>query len=115
MCITRGQPSAQALHLGGTAAHHDVAADVAEGLALEAKVDEGMAYLLLRDFRRYLTADDLHSQADRHELALFAFFRWTEIPEHELTLSAWCLIRLIMPLQPFYLGTVEPVVEALLV
>ena len=113
MCIRSCQFSAQAFCLGDTATHDDVSAYIAESPALEAEVDEGMPHLLLGDLRRYLPADDLHGQPHGHELTLLTILGRTEVPEHELTLGAWTLEQLVMPLQALYLGLVEPVAESL--
>ena len=47
MCIRSCQFSAQAFRLGDTTTHDDVSADIVEGPALEAEVDEGLHRLNL--------------------------------------------------------------------
>ena len=72
-----------------------------------------MAYPAVAEPLRDVAANNLQGTRDGHELANLAVDRYTEIGINQFAFQIDSLIRLIMPLQVFYLRTVEPVVEAL--
>ena len=50
-----------------------------------------------------------------HKLTRLGTTGQTEVLCHQVLFIIRCGVRLIMPLQPFYIGLVKPVLEALLV
>ena len=72
-----------------------------------------MAYPSVAEPLRDVAADNLQGTRDGHKLGGFTVNGYAEVGIHQFAFQVDCLELLIMPLQPLYLGTVEPIAEAL--